>query len=164
MIVEIDTSQVVEAFDLLEEQSMQLADVVIKALAMGLYDEWVLQAQDNLSATRKQYVQSLVLGDDGFLTSKVTLTGQFANDLESGKEPWDMKPSFAESPKRKTKENGGWYMHIPFRHAVPGSVGEAEAFTSVIPEDVFDALTKVAKRTPEGKNPTLKHKDLPESS
>ena len=136
----IDTSEISNTLNLLEEQSLQLADDVVKGLAIELHSEWTQLAKNSLGSTRQEYINSLILGDDGFLTSKVTLVGELPNDLEQGKGPWDMKPSFANSSKKKMTKSGGWFLTIPFRHAIPGSVGESSIFSSVLPSSVMKEM------------------------
>jgi hypothetical protein len=38
------------------------------------------------------------------------------------------------------KKDGGWYMTIPFRHATPGSLGDSEAFSSVMSQGVHQVM------------------------
>lgn len=161
MIVTVDADDVTRALNLTEERTLMLIDNVIKSLAIGLYDEWVSEAKKSLGSTRQEYINGLIIGDDGPLTSKVTLVGILPNELENGKSPFDMKDGFENSPKRKEKKDGGWYLTIPFRHATPGSVGESSLFSSVMPEDIFKQMAAVAKQTPSNQTPVLKNKDLP---
>lgn len=158
--ISIDTTEVTQALNLTQEKSLQLADSIVKGLALGLYEKWIQLAKRELGSTREDYINSLVIGDDGFLTSKVTLTGEMNNMIEQGSAPFDQKEGFSKSSKRKTKADGGWYLTVPFRHAVPGSVGESSHFSSVMPETLYERLIEEYHETGEEKL-TVKEKNLP---
>ena len=49
---------------------------------------------------------------------------------------------FANSPKRKEKKGGGWYMTIPFRWATPKANASSSAFAGKMPESIYNQVKK----------------------
>jgi len=56
--------------------------------------------------------------------------------LEVGHEPFDEKIGFSQSPKKKMKKGGGWYMTIPFRYASSEALAESGAFAGILPKQI----------------------------
>lgn len=51
---------------------------------------------------------------------------------------------FSKSDKIKYTKDGGWYLTIPFRFSTPGSLGESEAFSGVLPTAVYNEAKKMS--------------------
>lgn len=72
-----------------------------------------------------QYLRSIQSGlhfpED--LTGEVSSTCPYADIIESGQPPRDMKESLLNSPKAKIGKNGKRYITVPMRHGIPGSQG-----------------------------------------
>lgn len=160
--IQIDTLGLSEEFQLSERDVDGLIEAVTTQARAAIANEWRDQAKNELNGTRRQYVNSIIEGQEGRFTGTVTLVGQLPNMIENGASAFDMKDGFARSSDKKIvqRENGdlGWYLTIPFTYARPGSLGESEKFSGVLPIDVNKALLKVTKRDPEA---SLSSKDIP---
>lgn len=153
----IDTMDLSSEFNLSKKEIDGLLEYTIKQLTTKIATEWQTQAKLNLFKTRNQYMRSIHIVDKGRFEGQIKLIGWLPNKVESGMSGFDMKDGFARSPKRKFNKKGGWYLTIPFTHATPGAIGDAEIFTGgKLPESVY----KVAKKLKAGES--LKLSQIPE--
>lgn len=65
--------------------------------------------------------------------------------IEEGQPPFDEKEGFRNSPKRKEAEGGGWYIDIPFRHATSEAVADSGLFSTIMPQQIYDAVRKTGR-------------------
>lgn len=141
--IDIDISEVEQAFNLLIEQSDSLMTAVVYGLRDELARNWMEIAKRELKSTRNEYIMSLEPKDDGPFSAGVELVGEFPNMIEQGSDPHDMQKGFERSSKRKTTKDGkSWYLTIPFRHATPGAVAENVAFSSVMNDELYRLVRK----------------------
>lgn len=98
---------------------------VLYQAANEVRDLWAKEAMNTLKTTAGTYVSSINLDFTmgATLKAELYLEGSWARKLELGFQPYDMKPVFARSNKRKTSKDGGWYMDIPFKHTTPAATG-----------------------------------------
>jgi hypothetical protein len=136
----IDTRDVAAEFNLTREDVNAMVSSTIKSLTATFARNWDSVAKQSLGSTRQIYRSSIVVGEQGPFTGYVMLVNQLPNMIESGAAPFDMKVGFSQSSKRKSSKGGGWYLTVPFRMATPGSLGESEAFSSVMPQTVYAAV------------------------
>lgn len=113
------------------ESSIQTSLALIK-------DRWQTEAQNKLLTTRPDYLMGLQFNSiqmpfDEPLTGAVVLLGDLPNAIEVGYNSFDMKPGFSKSPRITRKDNGGWFLTIPFRHMTPG----AFMYGNSMPKDVY---------------------------
>jgi hypothetical protein len=145
----------IDANDFIEQSSLSQEDIsgfhalLLDRLAEGFKENWINQVNENLHSTRNEYMRGMYSDrpDDNTVVMGVIATkSQLAVDLELGKNAFDEKIGFAMSPKRTVKANGkGFYITIPFRHAVPTAIGESPAFADVMPVSVYK-IAKAATR------------------
>lgn len=145
--VKIEMDDLANEFSLSNRQVADIKTNIVQSLASIYYENWRAQARNNLNSTRNLYMRSLVVGQDGPFISYVALTGQLPNMIETGASAFDIKEGFRKSPKAKKNKQGGWYITVPFRFATPGALGENEAFSSVLPKQVYDAIRKTVSST-----------------
>jgi len=146
--IELGLGQLTDEFSLTQEQVNGLCEYSVKEITAAFAQRWADTANRGLGGTRTQYVDSLVVREEGRFAGSVVLTGMLPNMLESGAAPFDMKPGFASSSKRTPvvrklpggKEETGWYLTIPYRMATPGALGENALFASVMPSAVHKAV------------------------
>jgi hypothetical protein len=114
-------------------------------LAKAAQGEWIRLAQSRLNSSREEYIKGLQAAGS-FVPKRsasgdsyeITLVGQFPNDLEFGKGPFDMKtarPGWLGGKKAKVGKDGSTYVTIPFRHSTSNSprfnyTGKAAAISS----------------------------------
>ena len=148
----IDTSDLADEFSLSKEDVHTLIDNAVKATALEYYRLWQNQASKNLKSTRNRYLDNLVYVDEGLMKGAVILRDEdpLAMMLEEGASEFDLKEGFANSPKRKIKKDGGWYMSIPFRYATPQALGESEIFSGILPPEIYEQAKSLEANVPMG--------------
>jgi len=160
--IQIDTQSLGDEFQLGQSDVDSLLEAVTAQARAAIAIEWRNQAKGELGSTRSRYMNSIIEGQEGRFTGTITLVGQLPNMIENGASAFDMKNGFANSDKRKTvqRKDGklGWYLTIPFTYARPGSLGESEKFSGVLPIDVNKALLKVTEEDPDA---SLGASDIP---
>lgn len=123
-----------------KQQGEALCRQVLTEVSNEVANNWRKIAGSTLKGMRSTYISGIVVVEEGRLKNAVVLRGSMNNMIESGSAPYDMKPIFSGSSKVKFNKSGGWYLRIPFRHATPGSIGENQAFSSVMPREIYDAV------------------------
>ncbi|HET8550859.1 MAG TPA: hypothetical protein VFM97_00095 [Gammaproteobacteria bacterium] len=85
-----------------------------------------------IHARTGQYMRSITMRSLGDFAAEDYTDLSYAEALEKGTGPRDMKKMLNTSLKVRISKKGKRYLIIPFRHGTPGSVG----FRSVMPEPV----------------------------
>lgn len=153
--INIDVSEFVESFSISEQGTKQLVSNIISELAVEFSQHWDIQA-NKLKSSRVEYKNSIYTERLDDFNYVVGLNGWLPNAIEQGIEGFDEKLGFKSSSKAHETKSGGWYLTIPFRHAVTGAIGESSVFTNVMPSKVYKESKKLG--TGEG----LQVKNLPE--
>lgn len=163
--IAIDTSGVSAEFSLSKSEVEDMIDYVVKETVSEFARNWEQEVRRNLSSMRNRYIQNIVVIDEGKMKGAVVLTGQLSNMIEDGSPPYDLKEGLLNSPKAKSKKDGGKYITVPFRLAAPTSIGESEVFSGKIPEEIHATLKeKEANIAIEGGMRTegLKESEMPD--
>lgn len=119
------------------QSSMQTSLALIR-------DKWQREAQSKLKSSLPLYIEGLQFNSiqypykDNF-SGAVILRGKLPNMFEQGFSSYDMKRSFANSPKKHTTKDGGWYVNIPYRHMTPG----AYMYGSTMPQTIHNRAKKL---------------------
>ena len=151
--IDLDLSDLQQA--VMAESSGQLRRAIEKAAQEGVV-MWKKAVGDaKLSPYDKDnYINSISYGFTGPLTAEVTASYPFADKIEQGRPPRDMKLSLQTSKKTRVAHNkehaGQQYLVIPFRHNVPGQ----NAHAPDMPADIY-AMAKgldKSRRLPYGTN------------
>lgn len=141
--VSVNVDQLVEEFSLTQQEVEGLMQRSVQEVAAKFAKNWSQVVEKNLTNTRKQYIENIIVGDSGKFGAYVLLTGWLPNAIESGHGSYDLKPFFKASDKAKTKKDGkGWYLTIPFRMATEGALGESDVFSGQMEEGVEKILQK----------------------
>lgn len=104
-----------------------IAGVSVSSIASAVRDAWVGEARARLHTTADDYISSIrtkFYRNASEFVAEIYLDGKWANALELGFGPFDMKPGFARSNKKKISQENQWYLHIPFRHTTPSATGK----------------------------------------
>lgn len=154
--ITIDLTGLQSQFGLDANTVNQLTEVCVQAVSAAVLANWTALAKRELGSTREEYIQNLNKVDTGRFEKQIVLTGVLPNMLEQGAAPFDIKEGFRKSPKaRKTiarynrkgvmvSPGGDWYLTVPFRIGVPGTLGQA-GFTGEMPTEVYDIMKKRAR-------------------
>lgn len=139
MNIFIDTQAIYNTYALSKEQIEDLLDYTAKEVTAGFAREWQNEANTTLKSSRQEYVNGIVVVDEGFAQGAVVLTGSFPNMIESGAETFDIKDGVLNGPNAKTGKDGKKYNTIPFKFGIPTSL--AENFNGgILPEEVHSIL------------------------
>jgi hypothetical protein len=110
---------------MLDELGPELVERLLDDLAMAARARWINLAKAGLHSTSQEYVQGLQEVESRPGVRTITLVGWLPNSLEQGLEAFDMREGMLSSPKAHVSADGHKYRAIPFRHATPGTVGQA---------------------------------------
>lgn len=153
--ITIDLTGLQSQFGLDANTVNQLTEVCIQAVSAAVLANWTALAKRELGSTREEYIQNLNKVDVGRFAKQIVLTGVLPNMLEQGATPFDIKQGFKKSPKARhtiAKYNkkgqvispgGQWYLTVPFRIGVPGTLGQA-GFSGQMPTEIYDLMKKRA--------------------
>lgn len=153
--ITIDLTGLQAQFGLDGNSINQLTEICVQAVRAAVLANWTALAKQELGSTREEYIQNLTLGESGRFNKQIILTGVLPNMLEQGASPFDLKEGFKKSPKaRKTiarynkqgvmiNPGGDWYLTIPFRIGVPGTLGQA-GFSGSMPTEIYNIMKKRA--------------------
>lgn len=151
----IDLSGLQAQFGLAANVIDQLTETCVNAVTAAIYANWEALAKRELHSTLPEYLQNLIKVDKGRFEKQIVLTGILPNMLEQGASPFDIKEGFKRSQKvkytipvynKKGKQiykGGDWYLTVPFRIGVPGTLGQA-GFTGQMPQEIYDIMRKRA--------------------
>ena len=149
----IDLSGVQSQFGLAADTTDMLTETCVNAVTASIYANWEALAKQRLNSTLPEYTQNLIKVDKGRFDKQIVLTGVLPNMIEQGASPFDIKEGFKKSKKVKytipvynkkgmqVYKGGDWYLTIPFRIGVPGTLGQA-GFTGEMPQEVYDVIRK----------------------
>lgn len=156
--IKIDISDFVKQWNLTAEESSIFVYSMLDELGLRFAEQWRNEAGKVLKRTKQQYQRAIYIEKPNPTSLIVGLAGWLPNAVEQGLQPFDMKPGFKTSDKRHFKEDGGWYITIPFRFATPGALGESTVFANVMPHKVY----QIAKRVLRDRSASLSVTQLPD--
>ena len=155
--ITIDLSGLKGQFGIDDKTLDQLTETCVKAVTAAIYANWEALAKKKLKSTREEYIQNIIHVDKGRFNKQIILTGVVPNMVEQGASAFDIKEGFRKSPKVRytipvygkkgnmLRSGGYWYLTIPFRIGVPGTLGQA-GFTGQMPQEVYDIMRKRGNR------------------
>lgn len=138
--INIDLSDLVEEFDLSQDQSTFLGASIVDAVVTEYQLRWENLINRELRTTRNEYKRGVFIERESPLSVTFGLTNRASSIplmIEEGQPPFDEKEGFRNSPKKKTAQDGGWYIDIPFRHATPGAVAASGLFASIMSNNIY---------------------------
>ena len=142
--ITIDISEAVGRLALSNEEVKSYSRLVLDVISDKYMDEWRSMVR-KLGRTRTAYMNGMERNYIDDFNVEFVLNakgaGVVAMMLERGASPFDMKDGFSKSSKKKTKEGGGWYLTIPFRHATSQAIGES--MSGKLPNRVQQIAKKV---------------------
>lgn len=155
--IRIDLSEVVEEFNLGQEEADLLGTAIIDRIVQEYSSRWNKLIDTELKQSREEYRRAIYIERPSGLEVIFGLSARaskLALMVEEGAAPFDEKIGFQKSNKTKIKKDGlGWYLTIPFRHATPQAIAESGIFSSIMPKEVYN----LAKTSPQ----PLKRSQLP---
>lgn len=120
----IDLSDTIREFTLIPEEIDSMCDYVLDRTVDEIMMKWMDLVNGELHTTRDEYKRAMYSDRPDTRTAIIGLAARdskLAMMIEVGAEAFDEKTGFANSDKKRlTKE--GWYLTIPFRHAISESI------------------------------------------
>ena len=147
----IDTYDLAQKFNISHEQVESVCDNIAKTLAANYAQQLEANARNLLHKTRERYIRNIRVIDSGRMEGTVLLDyskDKIVKMIEEGASPFDMKGAMLESPKAKIGRRGGKYLTIPFRWGTPGAIGESDAFSGIMPSEVYQVARKMTQSIP----------------
>jgi hypothetical protein len=146
--VTIDTRALAEEFSLAASQVDDLRELAVTTITQEYAREWENQANQHLGSTREMYKRAIQTESRGRFTGVAYLdpVEWIANAIEMGADSFDMKIGFLQSNKVKYTKSGDPMLTIPFRFGVSTSLGESQAFASVMPTVIHETTKALAGR------------------
>lgn len=163
--IEIDLRGLKKQFGLSSDSIDDLTEACVQLVTSSIYSNWEALAKQKLNSSRTEYLRNLQVVDKGRFAKQIVLTGVVPTMIESGASAFDMKNGFSKSRKvTKTPpvydkkgnliKEEGWYLTIPFRIGVPGTLGQA-GFTEEMPNEIYSLMVN------RGSNVSLKKSEIP---
>ena len=136
----IDPSDFANVDTLSADEVKTFSVMLLSRLERELRGKWKDQILQNLHSTRAEYMKGMFTerpNDSTVVMGVTARESKLAVALELGRPPFDEKEGFMHSQKRHLKRGGGWWLTIPFRHAIPTALGESQAFSNVMPGEIY---------------------------
>jgi hypothetical protein len=143
LAINIDASDYIEQSSLSQDEISGFHALLLDRLADGFKEQWTDEVNQTLHSTRPEYMRGMFVSrpdENTVVMGVIARQSKLAVMIETGTDAFDEKQGFQQSSKSTPKKNGGWFITIPFRHAVPYSLGES--FSSVMPLGVYRAVRK----------------------
>jgi hypothetical protein len=140
--IQIDISDKVSQYGISEQDINSLTNFMLDRMVDEFTDNWMKSVDSSLNSTREIYKEAIYTDRPDDRTAIIGLLGsnKLAMMIENGATNFDIKEGFSNSEKRIKKDDGGWYLTIPFRHA------STEAVTgSVVGEGLPKEIYEIAK-------------------
>lgn len=156
MRIDLNIDDIIAEFNLPTNTADLIVHQCVDDVTNSIYEEWKKAASDKLNSTRTDYIEGLDVLTTSRFSRQIILRGALNNMIEKGADPFDMKEHFRKSSKvkfapvydKKTKSTTfRWYLTIPFRIGVPGSLGENSAFSGVMPKSIHKIMKSMPAKT-----------------
>lgn len=121
----VDISDTIQEFQLQPAEITSVSDYLLDRMVDEVMGKWETIINANLHGTRDEYKRGMYTERPNDNTAIIGLNGRenkLAMMIEGGASVFDIKQGFERSEKRTEKEDGGWYLTIPFRHATSESI------------------------------------------
>lgn len=135
--ISVDLSQVMNAVPIINRQVFPLVHQTVKAIAKQTQANWMkaVYRAKLWSGEKDAYATSIAWQMTGDFSAVVQTDYKNADEIETGRPPYDLKQMLNTSPKVRRTKDGRRFMIIPFRQNTTGY----DALTSSMPQDVYDA-------------------------
>lgn len=135
--ISVDLSQVMNAVPIINRQVFPLVNQAVRAVAQQTQANWMkaVYRAKLWSGEKDAYATSIAWQMTGDFSAVVHTDYKNADEIETGRPPYDLKQMLNTSPKVRRAKDGRRFLIIPFRQNTTGY----DALTSSMPQDVYDA-------------------------
>lgn len=143
--ISVDLSQIAGAADILNMRVMPLLNQAVRAVAHETANHWreAVYRAKLWSGEKDAYMGSITWQMTGPFSAMVSTDYRYAEEIETGRPPRDLKRMLDTSMKVRVSAKGKRYLIIPFRHSTPGN----EAHGPAMPPDVYALAKEMAPST-----------------
>lgn len=133
--ISVDLSGVAGAGAILNQQVLPLLNQAVRAVAAQAQINWMeaVYRAKLWSGEKDAYAASITMQMTGPFSAVVSANYKYAEEIETGRPPRDLKKMLDTSPKVRVSAKGKRYLIIPFRHNTPDNEANAPA----MPPDVY---------------------------
>lgn len=137
--ISVDLSGVTSAAAIVNQQVLPLLSQAVRVIAQQTAIDWqeAVQRAKLWSGEKDAYSSSIQMKMTGPFSALVWSDYRYAEEIETGRPPRDLKAMLNTSLKVRTSKKGKRYLFIPFRHNTSGN----DALAPAMPPDVY-ALAK----------------------
>lgn len=144
--ISFSASVLMEMSAAIDKQVFPLLHQAVGAVAAAAAADWkerVLKAPKLWSVEKDRYAESITWEMTGDFSAVISTDYKFAEEIETGRPPRDLKRMLDTSQKVRRTKDGRRFLVIPFRHNTPGNTAHAPA----MPANVSKLAKKMAPST-----------------
>lgn len=143
--VSVDLSQVMGAATIINRQVFPLVNQAVKAIASQTAHNWMAEVYRAKlwSGEKNKYAASINWKMTGDFSAVVESDYKNADEIETGRPPYDLKQMLSTSPKVRRTKDGRRFMIIPLRANSPGN----DALAQSMPPAVYAAASQLKAST-----------------
>lgn len=148
--IKIPLSAQIEMASIINASIMPAVAEAVQAIAQVTSERWqerVLAARGIWSVEKNAYAQSISWKSTGPFSAVVEATYKYAQEIETGRPPRDLKRMLDTSQKVRRTIKGKRFLVIPMRHNTPGN----SALAQPMPAAVHDLAANMATSKVAGK-------------
>jgi len=139
--ISVDLTSVMNAVPVINAQVFPLLNQAVRAVAQQTQINWMesVQRAKLWSGERDAYASSITWHMTGDFSAIVSASYKYAEEIETGRPPRDLKRMLDTSTKVRRTKDGRRFLIIPFRHSTPGN----NAIGPAMPQYVYDLASQM---------------------
>lgn len=139
----IDFTELKNSLDIKKNDIEEACLDVGRTLSTIFVEKLIENVESDLNRSAQDYIDAIRINESSNVISvKLDSSSTIANALESGSDPYDMKPYFLNSSKVKYSKEGVKYMTVPLKWATTSSKGVGKGFANKMSRSVYDEVRK----------------------
>lgn len=133
--ISVDLTNVLSAVPVINAQVFPLLNQAVRAVAQQTQVNWMesIHRAKLWSGERDAYAKTVQWQMTGDFSATVSSDYKYAEDIETGRPPRDLKKMLDTSSKVRRTKDGRRFLIIPFRHNTPGN----DALSASMPTSVY---------------------------
>jgi hypothetical protein len=139
--ISVDLSDAMNAVPIIDRHIFPLLNKAVQVVAQKARAEWMKSVYKAKLRSGEQdaYATSITWNMTGPFSAIVETDYKNAQDIETGRPPYDLKQMLNTSPKVRRTKDGRRFMIIPMRANTPGNT----ALAAAMPQAVYDAASQL---------------------
>lgn len=143
--ISFDLGSVLDVSAVVNKQVFPLLNQAVRGIAQQTMIDWqsAVYGAKLWSGEKDSYAKSITWRMTGDFSAVVEATYRYADEIETGRPPRDLKQMLNTSLKVRRTEKGKRFLVIPFRHNTPGN----DALAPAMSQSVYDLAKVLAPST-----------------